>query len=347
MKFQFCAALIVMTGMVPAGAQMVPSHAPALPASKAAAPSAKNVSMTPAMAVTGKPVAKVNGAVLTDRDLLREMYAIFPYAQQHNGFPKELEPQIRTGALQMIIFEELVYQDAKRRNMSVPPAKLTAAESELRKQFPTQAAYQEFLKEEANGSDAALREKIRRSMLIESYLNQEVSTPSQISTAQAKAYYDQNSKQYEHGEILQIQSISILPPNQTPAVQKEAKQRAEEAYKQAKLAKTYREFGLLAEKLSDDDFHVKMGDHKPQEAKNLPPPIVAAAAKMKLGDVSDLIQLDGNYTIFRLESRTPAGTTPFAEVKSQLQSDMQKEKTQQLRSALDQKLHKNATIETM
>ena len=39
----------------------------------------------------GKPVARVNGTVLTDRDLLREMYAIFPYAKQHNGFPKAQE----------------------------------------------------------------------------------------------------------------------------------------------------------------------------------------------------------------------------------------------------------------
>ena len=68
---------------------------------------------------------------------------------------------------------------------------------------------------------------------------------------------------------------------------------------------------------------------------------------MKVGDVSELIVLDGNYTIFRLEARTPAGTTPFADVKTQLQSDMQKEKTQQLRSSLNQKLRKSATIETL
>ena len=68
---------------------------------------------------------------------------------------------------------------------------------------------------------------------------------------------------------------------------------------------------------------------------------------MKPGDVSDLIQLGDYYTIFRLESRVPAGVTPFAEVKPKLQSDMQKEKTEQLRSALDQKLRKNAKIETL
>ena len=68
---------------------------------------------------------------------------------------------------------------------------------------------------------------------------------------------------------------------------------------------------------------------------------------MKIGDVSDLIDLGGNYTIVRLEARTPAGTTPFSEVKSQLQSDMQKEKTEQLRSAFGQKLRQNAKVETL
>jgi parvulin-like peptidyl-prolyl isomerase len=90
-----------------------------------------------------------------------------------------------------------------------------------------------------------------------------------------------------------------------------------------------------------------MGDHKKQEASALPPPLVQAASKMKPGDVSDLIQLGNYYTIFRLEARTPAGTTPFAEVQAKLQADMQKKNTEQFRSALAQKLRKNAKIETL
>ncbi len=63
----------------------------------------------------GRTVVRVNGAVLTDRDLLREMLTIFPYARVHNGFPKAMEADIRDGAMKMMIFEELVYQEAKRR----------------------------------------------------------------------------------------------------------------------------------------------------------------------------------------------------------------------------------------
>jgi peptidyl-prolyl cis-trans isomerase C len=298
--------------------------------------------------MTGKTVAKVNGTVITDRELLREMYTIFPYAKQHNGFPKELEPEIRRGALDMIVFEELVYQEAKRRNVPIPPDKLAAAEKAFRKQFATPADYQAFLKSETNGSEAAMNDKIKRALMIETLLKQEVDVNAQVTPAQAKAYYEQNIKEFEHGETVHIQSISIMPPSNTnAAILKEARQHAEDAAKQAKLAKTYREFGLLAEKLSDDDYRVNLGDRKIQPLSSYPPQVQKALAAMKPGDVSDLIQIDNAFTIVRLEGRTPAGTTPFTEVKSKLVVDMQKEKTQQLRAALGQKLRKNATIETM
>ena len=187
----------------------------------------------------------------------------------------------------------------------------------------------------------------RRALLIDRLLKEAVDNPGHVTVAEAKAQYEKNAAQYKHGEVLHIQSISIIPPNQSSPVLKEAKQRAEQAAKQALSAKSYRDFGLLAEKFSDDDFHVNMGDHKPMEADKLPPPIFHLAEQMKPGDVSGLIQLGNNYTIFRLESRLPAGTTPFAEVKAQLQADLQKQKTEQLRSALAEKLRKNAKIETL
>ena len=303
--------------------------------------------ITSAVPARGKPVARVNGTVLTERELVREMYTIFPYARQHNGFPSQLEPEIRRGALQMIIFDELVYQEAKRRQMTILPAQLAHSEADFRKQFPSAAAYRQFLMTEVNGSQAAMREKIRRALLIDRLLKEEVDNPGHVTFAEAKAQYEKNAVQYKHGEVLRIQSISIIPPNQSSPVLKEAKQRAEQAAKQALSAKSYRDFGLLAEKFSDDDFHVNMGDHKPLEANKLPPPIFHLAEHMKPGDVSGLIQLGNNYTIFRLESRLPSGITPFAEVKAQLQADLQKQKTEQLRSALAEKLRKHAKIETL
>ena len=343
MRLQFCTAILVIMGISVASAQ-VASHAPTTAQTLMRAQPAA----VPGVQVSDKPVARVDGAVLTDRDLLREMFAIFPYARQHNGFPKDLEPEIRRGALDMIVFEELVYQEAKRRHLTIPPTRMARAEATFRKQFPSQDVYEQFLKVEMNGSRQALREKIRRSLLIEAVLKTEVQSKAAVSAAEAKAYYDRNPQRFERSERFSIQTISIIPPqNASAEIQKEARQRAEEALRLAKATKSYREFGLLAEKVSDDDWRVNMGDRKDVDRAQLPPPLVAAALKMKPGEVSDLLQFGPNYTLFRLNAHTPAGKADFAAVKTQVQSDLQKARYNGLRAELHKRLRKNAKVEVL
>jgi parvulin-like peptidyl-prolyl isomerase len=325
MKLQFTPAILVLLA-VTTHAQIA-SHAPT---GEGTLPPARMTTLQ----VTGKTVARVNGVALSDRDLAREMFAIFPYAKQHNGFPEKLEPQIRKGALDMIIFEELAYQEAKRRNMTIPTERLTHEEREFRKQFPSPEVFQGFLREELKGSRQLLREKIRRSLLIEALMNAEV--------------YDRNPKKFAREEQFHIQTISILPPGSGGAeVATEARRRADDAVQQAKGTKNYQEFGLLAEKISDDDYRVNMGDHKPVGRDQLPPEVVKAALAMKPGDVSDLIQLGTAYTVLRLVAHTPSGKIPFAEVESQLQSDTQKERVEKLRAGLGKKLRQGAKIEML
>ena len=91
MKHSFSIWLLALAVGVPAAAQqMMTSHAPT------------SMATQPVSVVQSqhKPVARVNGAVLTESDLLREEYTIFPYARQHNGsIPPEMAPDIRNGAL--------------------------------------------------------------------------------------------------------------------------------------------------------------------------------------------------------------------------------------------------------
>jgi parvulin-like peptidyl-prolyl isomerase len=290
----------------------------------------------------------VNGAALTDRDLMREIETIFPYAKIHNGIPKDMEPEMRRGALEMIIFEELLYQDAVRQKRTVSPERMKHAETEFRKQFASEQEFNQVMQNEVKGSKQLMREKIRRSLLIEDMLKTEVRDKARVSAAGALAYYKANPKKFARPELFSIQTISIIPPESANAeIAQEARKKADNALKQAKATKTYQEFGLLAEKVSEDDWHVNMGDRKGVERDKLPPPVVKAALAMKAGQVSDLIQLGPNYTLFRLNAHTPAGIAPFAEVKAKLMTDLQKQRTEQLRAELDKKLRKTAKIEVL
>jgi peptidyl-prolyl cis-trans isomerase SurA len=299
-------------------------------------------------AFPAKPVVSVNGSILTDTDLVREEYTIFPYARQHGGIPKDLAPQIRDGAMKMIIFEELVYQEALRRKMTVPVAKMQHAEADFRKQFSTPDEFNALLQGEFHGSRKLLDEKIRRSLLIEALLNSEVESKSAVSPAEVKAYYDKNPVRFQHPESFTFQTISVLPPpNATPDQLKEGRVRAENALRQAKATKTSEEFGMLAEKISDDDYRVMMGQHKPVPVDQLAPQVVKALLSMRANDVSDVIQVEKAYTIVRLQQHTPAGKEKFTTMQAQLTKELQQSKRNQLRSALDKKLQQDAKIVEM
>jgi parvulin-like peptidyl-prolyl isomerase len=344
MKYQITIATMLLAAAT-ASAQLASSHA-------AGAPAAAKTALPPATMVnvqaTGKPVVRINDAVLTDRDLLREMFTLFPYARLHNGFPKAQEAQIRQGALQMIIFEELVYQEASRQKRTIPAARMQQEERKFKSQFGSQEDFNSYLKTEMDGSEAKFRQQIKRSLLIEDLLKTEVDRKSAVTLSDARVYYEKNPKEFEHGEVFNFQSISILPPaTANPETLKESRRKADEALKQAKVTKNYQEFGLLAEKVSEDDYRVNMGDHKAVKSADLPAEVIKAARAMKAGQVSDLIQLGNAFTIIRLNAHTPVGRTKFEEVKADLTKKLQQQKTEHLRVSLDKRLHQNAKIQEL
>jgi peptidyl-prolyl cis-trans isomerase SurA len=338
MKYQL-PIIAFVAAAISAGAAQVASHAPTVVANRPTA-------QTSLLQVSDKPVARVNGAVLTDRDLLREMYAIFPYAQQHNGFPKAQEAEIRQGALEMIIFEELVYQEAVRRKVAIPFDKVNRAEADFRQQFSSPDQYQQYLQTEMQGSEQKSRQQIRRSLLIEQVLKTDVELRATVTPAELQAYYVKNVARFQQPESFTFQSISILPPLKPTAEQaKIAQKKAEDALRQARATASYQGFGLLAEKISEDDYRVNLGDHKVVPSDKLPPQVIKALQAMQSGQVSGLIQIESAYTILRLNAHTPPHQKPLSEVQNDLKTDLQKQKYERLRSNLARQLRAKAKIE--
>jgi len=174
-----------------------------------------------------------------------------------------------------------------------------------------------------------------------------VESKAVFTDAQVRAYYVKNPKFFARPETFAIQTISIFPRQNGKELPISVKGRAEDAIRQASASKSYEEFGMLAEKLSDDDFRVNMGEHKTVQVSDLPPQVLKALRGMKAGEVSGLIAVDDAYTIVRLKDHAPAGQRPFAEVKAKLKEELTKQKREQLRSALDTKLRSTAAVELM
>jgi peptidyl-prolyl cis-trans isomerase SurA len=184
----------------------------------------------------------------------------------------------------MIIFEELVYQEAVRRKLDG-----LRRETESRRSRVSQTVQQSRPVSAILASGDAwfrqqLRQQMRRSMLIEQVLKTDVELRDPVSPAEVQAYYDKNAARFSHPESFSIQSISIVPPlKPTPEQAKNCQQEGGGCSAQAKATKSYQDFGLLAEKVSEDDFRVNMGDHKAVGRDKLPPQIVKALLAMQAG----------------------------------------------------------------
>jgi parvulin-like peptidyl-prolyl isomerase len=295
---------------------------------------------------SAKVVARVNGTALTDADLQREMLAMFPYARQHGGkIPPAMEATVRMGALQMIEFEELVYQEAQRRKMQINPARLDYAMTEFRKQFDSEAKFRDFLMTELKGSRKTLRNRIQRSLLIDQLLDLEVTSKSSISETEVRSYYEKTPAEFHVAERVAIQTISVVIPDDATAKDEAvARRHAEDVLKQAKATKSYEEFGALAEKTSDDEWRVMMGDHGAVEDGKMPPPVAKIAFGMKPGQVSELIRAENSFCIVRLNSHEAAKQLPFEQVRAQIKKNLQARRVDQLRSALNRQLRKSAKV---
>jgi peptidyl-prolyl cis-trans isomerase SurA len=295
-----------------------------------------------------KPVARVNGAVLTDHDLLREMLNEFPYARMHRGFPKDSEAEIRKNALHEIEFEELVYQEAKRRKMSISKSRLDRAIADFKKQFDSDEEFQNYLALELKGSLPQLREKVQRAILIDDLLKLEVGNKARVTPAEVRAFYKANLEHFRRPESVSLQTISLaIPENATPQQRATIRQRAEEALKQARATKDYESFGLLAEKISEDDWRVMMGDHKSLHRGRMPAPVEKVVFAMKVNEIGDIIDTGDSFCIARVYRHEDAKLIPFEQVRKDLTRQVRQQKTDALRGTLDARLRKGAKIEEL
>ena len=68
---------------------------------------------------------------------------------------------------------------------------------------------------------------------------------------------------------------------------------------------------------------------------------------MKKGEISGIIDTGDSFCIARVNGREDSHLIAFNEVKSRLKQDLEQQKKDELRAALDQRLRKTAKIEEL
>ena len=342
------AILLASLGLLAQG-PLQTSHQPTLsvpaPGSPPSAPAARDGAADKSPLTQ---IARVNGVVLTQAQLDEEMQRLFPYYTIHGGrVPAAAEVELQQQATHDMVLHELVYQEARRRNLEVPSLAWQKRLQKIRKGFSSSQAY-EAAAAKKYGSVATFERRLRRAMLVEQLWDFEVTRKSVVKAQEARVYFQSHKTQYVRPEAVWLQTITIKFPDSAPAEEKlQAHKIAEQILVKAKAAKDYEAFGLLAQQLSQDDWRVMMGDHRWVHRGTVTADIEPAVFSLKPGETSGVVESSTGYMILRANGHQPRQQMPFAEESASIRQRLEMQKREKRSKDFELLLRRNANVEML
>ena len=151
-----------------------------------------------------------------------------------------------------------------------------------------------------------------------------------VSDAELQAAYEQNKKQYSVEEQRRASHILLTVKKEASSdEQKQVKAKAEALL--AELRKKPESFAVLAKANSQDPGSAERGGDLDFFGKGaMVKPFEETANKLKVGEISELVQTDFGYHIIQLTAIKAGGVKPFDEVKGQIAADLKKQKATKL-----------------
>jgi len=197
--------------------------------------------------------------------------------------------------------------------------------AQTRKQFSSQADFEKALKG-VNMTEKQLRDLAQKNIVIDSLLQKEVFSKITVSEADEKKFYDENPDKFKMPERTRASHILISADQKaTPEEKKKAKEKAEAARKRVAAGE---DFATVAKTESNCPSGSKGGDLGYFGKGQMVPEFEKAAAALKLGALSEVVETPFGYHIIKVTERKPAETVPFSEVKNRIEDYLKSQKAQ-------------------
>ena len=301
----------------------------------------------PAAAVVEKaaplpdPVARVNGVGIPAADFQKALNA-FNKSPSAAQVPPGKEKEVQQFLLNQMLGGELMYQVAQKTPVKDQDKKIADALAKLKTRFKTEDDFKKGLQEQGM-AEKDLRELIRRNVIIENYIEQEIVPKQQVTDAEVKAFYDKNPETFTQSEQVRASHILItVDAKATDAEKKKAKEKIEALLKQVK---TGADFSKLAQENSGCPSSKQGGDlgyfGKGQMVKSFE----EAAWSLKPGEVSGVVETQFGYHIIKVSEKKAASKISFDEVKAKIADNLKRKKIGDAINATLEDAKKKAKIE--
>ncbi len=255
-------------------------------------------------------VAIVNDDAITAADVVMRAQALTLEQGQHPAPGAAIPEDVLSGVLQRVIEQQLMLQEGRRLQVTAGSEEVAAEFRQIRGQSGSDEEFRRSLAE-AGLTEAQLKEEIRRQIIIERVIEQEVRstismTPQEIASTAVAA-----PPSAETGPE-QVRLSHLLVRTGQGRSEEEAAALIEEIVQRLSAGEP---FADLATRHSEDSYAHLGGMMDWVHASDLLPELAAALATLKPGERSQPIRTRLGVHLLQVEARRAAPRQPISEAR--------------------------------
>lgn len=278
--------------------------------------------------------AKVNGDIITRGELDQTRKEIETEARGQGLTGVKLQDAVKqytANSLRDQIDQLLLVQKGKDLNINVD-ADVTRQLADLQVQARDKDGnritdpdkFHQYVQEQTGMSFEDYRDRLKRQILSQRVIGQEVGYRITIPDTELHKYYDSHQADFVRKEQVFLSQIVINTEGKTPAQVEAAEKKAKDIVARARKGE---KFGDLARQFSDDPETARNGGSLPPYQRGLmPKDMEDVVFKEAKGYVTDPFKRPQGFVILRIDERYAAGQATFEEVKDQIQEIMARPK---------------------
>lgn len=237
------------------------------------------------------------------------------------------EGALTKAAVDQLIAMELLAQAAREAKITVDAAQVKASLEQEKAQMGGQQAFDAALKS-AGLTEAELSKLEEQRLLIQQYIEKEVTPKTKPSAADLEKYYKDHPDEFKHEEQIKLQMIlAMFPQGADHKAKAETRAKVEAA---AKRLASGEDFAKVASEVSDDPSRARGGEVGWVRKGMLLPELEGPVFQLEAGGVSKILESKYGYHIFRVAERRPAGVYSFDEVKDNLAQMLAQRKSSEI-----------------
>jgi len=292
----------------------------------------------------GGKAAVVNGVVIQEEEVNRGLL----YQQQRmlattgQMIKPDMMPEARKMVLENLIDRELLYQQSRKKGISIKDAEVNEQLDRLKKQYPNEQAFKDSMAEDHLTEDT-VKSRIKMNLAVQQFVEKEFEGKVQVTEAEAKAFYDGHPEYFTEPETIRASGILIKTDVKSDAAKKEeARKKMEDIQKRVQKGE---DFAILAKDFSQDASAAQGGDLGTIPRGRMPKALDDAAFSLKPGEVSNVLETELGFHLIKVHEKKPERVVPLKDVEEKIRQHLSNQKLKQMVDEHLNEVKKTAKIE--